>query len=304
MQKESVELANQITPTYQLKEGIEMVPDVSNTKTGLVFNAAKFLKERNKIASLFKEKGLKTDEIAKVFKDNSIQAKLIPAEKIGSDFTPEYRRLMTATTKMFELTGRNDLATKFKDSAQGVAPENVDVSYIASLLHGCSHPVAVENEMQKLEVIRPLVPVLKEALNDKGVYAPDKLPELTLAFYNDFLIKNPDEKINIFEENFGPDLSPQSTSDKKFDWGAVVDGVVGFASNLVKQKQAGVDLPRGLDSIANGTIKVQDALTTQVERQVDQQIGGTVRKNVWLFVAIGVVGLVVVILLVRYARKS
>lgn len=243
-----------------------------------------FMKTRNALLSLLQGSGLTVNQINGLLKKYSLLESNIPATKLGSGYDEEFKKLWYLTSDAFALLVRPDLGEKFRNNVPVWNDNENSLDFVATLLKGANHPIAKKAEADRYAKLLPLVPVLKQALQDKGIYPPSDVPELAQLFYNTFIAKAQSENEPL---NFD-DIDPawQSHLDE-----SIVNAIVTYANSLAQRKESGEVLPKSLDKIATTTQNVKEQLGEKAKQEVAKEIGTTFMSNYkWLLpVIIGVI---------------
>lgn len=253
---------------------------------GTKYSSNELVKFRNAIGELFKNNGLYNQWIDAV-KNN----RLMNDDLLSEQFTPydnEFARLHKSVQDAFTLSGRQDLADQFGTTVSVYTANRHPIDFIAALLKGASAPVVRQAQSNQYTVLMPFVPLMKEALNNKGLAAPNGLPELTQLFYNTFVTQAPgtNNKVMNFDGMTAQQLYHVDQS--------IVDAVAGYVKDLADRKKSGESLSKIQDMIANAGLKVEQGLTNAATTQAEQKIGEGVLQNsktILIVVAVVVIAL-------------
>ena len=253
------------------------------------------IRNRDAIWAALKEKGLGPGNPAfeQAVKDNRMKHSDIPNQKIGNTYDEEWERLHQMVIDTFVNAGRMDLAENFANTVPVFTTKQHDWSYLATLLKGGGSPEATAARAQNYGELQPLAPIMKEALQSKGVYPPASMDQLTQVFYNNFVAKpGTDYEAQNFEEI---DPSTMSHVDE-----SVIDAVVSFLVSVQQRKNQGEILPPVYDRIATGMNQVRGTMEMKAKEQVSQEIGGVFMKPMTWVIIVAIV--VVAFLLIRKGK--
>ena len=276
------------------KIGATSVP-VKSALTSLTVTKDKLMQTRNAILSLLESGGLTYTQINGLLKKYGLIDSTVPAKKlVPQNYNAEWANLWKLTNEAFVLMLRPDLAEKFRANVEVFTEDKHPIDYVATLVKGVSHPIAVKAEEDRYAKLKPLVPVLKGALKDKGIYPPDGLSELAQLFYNVFIAQE------------GTDMQPMNFDTIDPAWkshldSSIVDAIVAYANDLANRKQSGEVLGKTADKIATTTIEVKEKLAEKAEEQVGAEIGKKLVANKTVIFA--VVGVVVLVLIYKAFAK-
>lgn len=217
-------------------------------------------------------------------------------QKVASNYDAEWARLHKAVKDAFTLAGRSDLANQFElNVPKWTAAKHEGGDYVATLLKGASSGPAVAGQNDRFAILKPFRGLMEDALTVKGVKSPPDIGDLTQLFYNNYVAgKDAATPVIAFDE------MPPSMVYHVDE--SIVNAVVAYFKSLADRKKSGETLPKTLDRLAEGTLKVEASLTDKVKEGVAGEIGKGIMNNSTVIIIAVVVALILIVWLI--AKKA
>lgn len=246
-------------------------------------SAKPLFRTRERIGKLFTEAGLKKPWMDSVG-INRLMNNDIASEQFSS-YADEWRRLHKAVGDTFRLIGRDQVADQFTTAVPAYTAEQHPIDFIATLLKGRNNPISVSATEKRYSMLSPFRKVLSDVLQSTGTAAPADIDDLAQVFYNKFVAKDDDSKM---------DFSKMDASQSYHADESLTTAVVSYIKSLSDRKAAGdTTLSKLEEKIANTGLSVQKNLTSIAETEVNKKVGESVIGNskTILIVAVAILGL-------------
>lgn len=234
-------------------------------------NNSELLKTRAAIGAIFA--GTKFHDVWKRSAAyNSLMNQDIPTNKVNQNFDAEFSRLHKAVIDTFKEGGNEKAAREFALTVPVYTQAVHPVDFIATLVKGASSPIAKKGQADQYAVLHPFKKLMQMILTNKGIAAPNAMPELTQLFYNTVVAK----KGGNYEPANFDDMTP---AEQYHVDDSVVKAVTVFIKDLADRKESGEQLPKVLDTIASEGIKVKQTLKDTATEEVNKEVGASIMGN-------------------------
>lgn len=242
-------------------------------------SAKRLLTVRAVIGDIFKAKGLFNEWKSAVIANGLLNSDIV-SEKFGANaYAGEWKALHKAVQDAFRNAGRTDLADTFVQSVPVYTEAFHPVDFIATLLHGSTHPISRNAAKNAYSVLEPFKEVMTVSLLNKGMGAPPSMDNLTQVFYNTFVANSQDGPQAM---NFDT-MTPGEVYNAEDD---VIKAVATYLKSLADKKEAGVPLSSTEQRLADATVKVSNTLTEQARNSIEEKVGEKVLNTTTVVIAI------------------